>query len=55
MSLIHTAKLCGANPFHYLTALQRNASLPKAHHGNAARIENRAPHAGLHSKGFRVF
>ena len=27
MSLIHTAELCGANPFHYLTALPRNASL----------------------------
>jgi hypothetical protein len=27
MSLIHTAELCGANPFHYLTELQRNASL----------------------------
>jgi len=25
MSLIHTAKLCGANPFDYLTELQRNA------------------------------
>jgi transposase len=24
MSLIHTARLCGANPFHYLTELQRN-------------------------------
>jgi len=27
MSLIHTAELCGANPFHYLTELQRNAPL----------------------------
>ena len=25
MSLIHTAKLCGANPFDYLTELQRHA------------------------------
>jgi transposase len=25
MSLIHTAELCGANPFHYLTELQRHA------------------------------
>jgi len=25
MSLIHTAELCGANPFDYLTHLQRNA------------------------------
>ena len=25
MSLIHTAELCGANPFDYLTALLRNA------------------------------
>ena len=24
MSLIHTAELCGANPFHYLVALQRH-------------------------------
>jgi len=24
MSLIHTVKLCAANPFHYLTELQRN-------------------------------
>jgi len=24
MSLIHTAELCGANPFHYLTQLQRH-------------------------------
>jgi hypothetical protein len=26
ISLIHTAELCGANPFDYLTELQRNAS-----------------------------
>jgi len=26
MSLIHTAKLCGANPFDYLTELQRNVA-----------------------------
>lgn len=26
MSLIHTAELCGANPFEYLTELQRNAA-----------------------------
>jgi hypothetical protein len=26
MSLIHTARLCGANPFEYLTALQRHAA-----------------------------
>ena len=25
MSLIHTAELCGANPFDYLTELQRHA------------------------------
>jgi transposase len=25
MSLIHTAELCGANPFDYLTQLQRHA------------------------------
>jgi transposase len=25
MSLIHTAELCGANSFHYLTELQRHA------------------------------
>jgi hypothetical protein len=25
MSLIHSAELCGANPFHYLTQLQRHA------------------------------
>src|SRR5689334_1683254 len=25
MSLIHTCELCGANPFEYLTALQRHA------------------------------
>ena len=25
MSLIHTAELCGANPFDYLTHLQRHA------------------------------
>ena len=25
MSLIHTAELCGANPFHYLTELRRHA------------------------------
>jgi transposase len=25
LSLIHTAELCGANPFEYLNALQRNA------------------------------
>jgi len=24
MSLIHTAELCGANPFHYLVTLQRH-------------------------------
>ena len=26
MSLIHTCSLCGANPFHYLVALQKHAS-----------------------------
>jgi len=26
MSLIHTCELCGANPFHYLTELQKHAS-----------------------------
>ncbi len=26
MSLIHTAELCGANPFAYLVALQRHAA-----------------------------
>ena len=25
MSLIHTSRLCGANPFDYLTALERHA------------------------------
>ena len=25
MSIIHTCRLCGANPFDYLTALQRHA------------------------------
>ena len=26
MSLIHTCELCGANPFDYLTTLQRHAT-----------------------------
>ena len=26
MSLIHTAELCGANPFDYLTELQQHAA-----------------------------
>ena len=31
MSLIYTAELCGANPFDYLTELQRNeAALARA-------------------------
>jgi len=34
MSLIHTCELCGANPFHYLTALERHgrelSAAPKA-------------------------
>ena len=29
MSLIHTAELCGANPFDYLTQLQRHADALK--------------------------
>ena len=31
MSLIHTAELCGANPFDYLTQLQRHADELKQH------------------------
>jgi transposase len=30
MSLIHTAELCGANPFHYLVALQRHEKVVAA-------------------------
>ena len=31
MSLIHTAELCDANPFDYLTELQRHADELKEH------------------------
>jgi len=30
MSLIHTAELCGANSFDYLTELQRHSQQPAA-------------------------
>ena len=34
MSLIHTCRLAGANPFKYLTALQRNAERVRARPGD---------------------